>query len=172
VLQFCEDYNIDGAIRAAVVNDRSNLSWAVFNRAGEILRANTPNWLAPGLTAEEIAEARATISNMHDAPFAGTVYIRYNALPACGHSTNYATGEAEHGVSCYRAAWDLVAGCYRRSGPGLDGAAFSYLLQGADIFLISGREIGIGADGEPLLHDPSVLAELCFDRDKDGYTVK
>lgn len=169
MLTYCKDYNIDGAIRVNVSGDRDNLSWAVFDRAGNLLQSNEPAFFAPGLTEDETAEARKSIAAMHDAPFAGEVYIRFNDIPQSGKSINHATGKEERGVSCYRAIWDYIHGCYRRTGGGLDGAAIAYILSRAPIYLITGEEIDVGSDGEPILANTTILSKLSFGNDDDGY---
>lgn len=169
MLGYCEDFSSTNAIRVDVINNRDNLSWAVFDLTGNILReCKRGAFLFPGLTEEEIKEARATIQTFRPAPY-GKAYIRYNELPEKGKSVNHATGIEEAGVSCYTAQWDLATGSYKRTGTGLDGAAIFYLITGAPVYLIDGEEVGIGSDGEPLLKDVKILCRLKYDKTADGY---
>ena len=58
-----------------------------------------------------------------------------------------------------------------RTGGGLDGAMFAYLIQKAPIYLITGKKCGVGSDGEPLVENVKVLARAKFDHDKGGWSV-
>jgi hypothetical protein len=158
-------------IHVCVTGDRGNLSWAIIDpETGNIVRECKRSHIMPGLTEAQIEEAVEAIRRMSFAPFEGA-YIRFNALPSCGRSTNHATGEDERGISCYEATWDLLDWCYRRTGGGLDGAALSYLIEGADIYLVTGTEVGYGSDGEPVLADVEIVASLEFDAAKNGYVI-
>ena len=66
----------------------------------------------------------------------------------------------------------MINGCYQRGSEGLDGAALTYLIKGAEIYLITGKEIGKGSDGEPLIEDAEIVAKLRLDPDKDGYVIQ
>ena len=173
VLTYCIDFNHKNAIRVSITDVRQNMSWAVLDRdSGELLQeCKRGEFMFPGLTDAELAEARETIKGFTDAPWSDA-YIRFGHLPKNGKSKNYATGEYETGVSCYSADWDIIDGCYRRGSEGLDGAALTYLIKGADIYLVTGREIGKGSDGEPIIEDARIVATLRFDSTKDGYVIK
>ena len=174
MLSYCKDFNHKNGIRVSVTDVRHNMSWAVLDRdTGELLQdcKRGEHHLFPGLTDTELAEARERIKGFTDAPWQ-EAYIRFGRLPKNGKSKNYATGEYEAGVSCYSAEWDIIDGCYRRGAEGLDGAAITYLIKGADIYLVTGREIGKGSDGEPIIEDAKIVATLRFDSAKDGYVIK
>ncbi len=173
MLTYCKDYNHENGIRVSVSEERGNMSWAVLDRnSGEIIQeCKRGEYLFPGLTDAQIEEARQTISGFVPAPYTD-VYIRFGRLPADGRSTNYVTGKKESGVSCYEAEWDLINSVYRRSGSGYDGAAINYLIKGAPVYLIKGEAAGTGSDGEPVISDAEIVAELVFDSSADGYRIK
>ena len=173
MLTYCMDFNHENGIRVSVTDVRHNMSWAVLDRNTGVLlqESNRNEHLSPGLTVEELAEAREKIKGFKDAPYQN-VFIRFGHLPKNGKSKNYATGESEAGVSCYSAEWDIISGCYHRGSEGLEGAALTYLIKGAEIYLITGRKIGKGSDGEPLIEDAEIVAKLRFNPDKDGYVIQ
>jgi len=146
-----------------------DLAWADFTMNGDLVKKSSG--FMGALSDGQIAEASETIKSFQPAPFSGSVYLRFNDLPAGGKSKNYATGELENGVSCYALTWDLVAGAYKRCGQGLDGAMIAYALQGAPMYFITGDECGTGSDGEPLLNSPKVLSSAQYNASKDGYVV-
>lgn len=158
-------------IRAWVDGERGNMSWAEFDRSGNLVsECKRGDFLFPGLTDRDMAEARDAISHMLPAPYVDA-YLRFNDLPEGGRSKNFATGQMEAGVSCYALRWDLINQCYKRTGGGLDGAMIAYGIQGSPMYLITGTECGTGSDGEPVLEGAKILANLKFDKDKDGYIL-
>lgn len=76
-----------------------------------------------------------------------TRYIRFGQLPEGGKSWNHMDSRYEAGVSCFRVI--------RADGKWLiDGAYGSYRAlasSGITCYTVAGEEIGVGADGEPLL---------------------
>ena len=136
MLQYTETYDNPNCIRVDVVGSRDNMSWAILDRStGQIVReCMRGEFLFPGLTDDELQEAREFIKKLRTAPFKDA-YIRFGKLPRSGKSKNYATGQLEDGVSCYSARWNIVSGSYEREG-GLDGAAIKYLIKGEPIYLI------------------------------------
>lgn len=94
------------------------------------------------------------------------VYIRFGELPAGGLSRNWATGELEPGVSCYRAR-RRVDGGYELVSSGLPYAAIAAAMgaYGNTVLLIAGEECGRGSDGEPCLRNVRTLARLQY---RDG----
>lgn len=151
----------------------SGTAWGDFDRDGNLVRQNpqNPKWVCGKMTQEELDEAAEVIKGLMDAPIPGEVYLRFNDLPDGGRSKNFTTGELEDGVSCYALRWDLISQSYKRIGSGLDGAMIVYAIQRAPMYLISGTECGTGSDGEPVIKDVKILAELKFDKDKDGYIL-
>lgn len=82
------------------------------------------------------------------------VYVRFGKWSRTySQSCNHSTGERESGLSVYRA---MLA-------PGnivvLDDVVCESLAgQGRLVFPVTGREVGIGSDGEPLLRGVKLLA--------------
>ena len=88
-------------------------------------------------------------------------YVRFGHLPKGGKSKNHLTGELEAGVSVFPAlekdglyyitlpsesmsAWVGLSGCLS------EGCAFE----------VSGEEIGIGSDGEPVLTGVEIVKDI------------
>lgn len=96
-------------------------------------------------------------------------YVRWG--PVILRSRNHATGESEIGLSVYAVQLDPVSGLITYEDDAtLPGAAILYLLQGrTDCTLVSGREVGRGSDGEPLLANVKRVAKLQPVR--DGFEV-
>lgn len=148
------------------------LAWADFDLDGNLVRKSQSNFnfVSDELTDAELEEASEKIKSFSPAPY-NEVYLRFNDLPKNGKSKNFATSEEEKGVSCYSLIWDVVSGCYKRTEEGLEGAMVAYAIQGAPIYFVTGKECGIGSDGEPVLKDAKVVSRARFDSQKDGYVV-
>lgn len=151
----------------------NNCHWAEYDEHGTRIAQGTHRLCAP--TAEELARWDATISDIItrakrvDLPSA--LYLRWGGLPKGGRSKNHATGELEAGVSVYGARHNPVTDLieYAEDGTGCH-AALTYLLSGAPCYLVTGTEIGRGSDGEPVLQDAHILADLkpC----EDGFEIR
>lgn len=75
------------------------------------------------------------------------VYIRYGLWAGMKKSTNHSTREDEKGISVYRAILDN-----REVKLAEDEIPCSSLEgQGRLCFAVTGKEVGIGSDGEPVL---------------------
>lgn len=146
------------------------LAWADFDRSGKLIKKSN-NSFCGILSESQVKEAAEVIKKLPPAPFKGFVYLRFNDLPEGGKSRNYATGETECGVSCYSLTWDLISGCYKRTGYGLDGAMITYVIQGAPAYFLSGEECGTGSDGEPVIKNAKILSSARYDAEKDGYVI-
>jgi hypothetical protein len=84
------------------------------------------------------------------------VYIRFGRWSR--RSINAATGEPEAGVSVYQ-AWVENRVVYLHPDilcPKLRG-------QGRMVFPVTGKVVGIGSDGEPVLRDVKVVAHVSID---------
>lgn len=131
--------------------------WADFDWEGNALRTST------GLSASDLSAMAelAGAARRPDALIDGEdgLYIRIGELPEGGRSTNWATGEQERGVSAYEAVYDPVAGAYEAHGA-LPGALVQAAVSGRDAYLVGGREVGRGSDGEPLVTDVRVIRRL------------
>ncbi len=83
-------------------------------------------------------------------------YVRFGDLPKGGRSRNHLTGELENGVSVYDAV--EIDGQIHVVLPSLDESAcvsLSGILR-RPMYEVSGRAIGKGGDGEPILADAAL----------------
>ena len=82
------------------------------------------------------------------------VYIRYGLFSNRERSSNHSTGEAERGISVYPAVLTDDCAVKLTDGwetcPSLEG-------QGRLCFAVTGREVGVGSDGEPVLRGVRLL---------------
>lgn len=83
------------------------------------------------------------------------VYVRFGDIPGGEQSTDYGTGRTEAGVSVY--ACEEEDGVYYLAGAEIQ--TVFYLLD-RPIYLVSGERVGTGADGEPLIRDVEIEADL------------
>lgn len=103
--------------------------------------------------------------------YGDVVYIRWNTLPASGHSTNWATGQVEKGVSVYAARYNPALDIVEMIENGTNsGAMLGYMFDGAPAYLVTGEANGLGADGEPLLRNIKLIAEMKIE--EEGLKVK
>ena len=85
------------------------------------------------------------------------VFIRFGDLPPEGKSRNHATGEYEAGVSVYRGklypdgSWVVDIS--------INQGAWC-LFSSRPVYLVTGHEVGIGSDGEPVLADCKIIRRL------------
>ena len=145
----------------------NGLAWRDYNWDGDIVRESEarPGWCIREFGHDHDDEIAAAIAAMVR-PLDGDIYIRFGDLPECGQSTNWATKQAEAGISAYETTYDGITGCYRCYGA-LQGAEIAYLIKEANVYLITGREVGRGSDGEPLLADVRIIAQA--EVTPDGY---
>jgi hypothetical protein len=163
-------YATDGDnIRVDVVDDRSNLAWAIFDRRGNPIKFCAESFIMHWDHNDDNMIA-GKIKSFASAPFDCDVYVRFNNLPKNGKSKNYATGCLERGISVYAARYDLVSGEYQLCGSGLAGALIAYTIKGAPVYFVSGMETGKGSDGEPLLKNVKILSRAKM-TDNGGYTI-
>ena len=87
------------------------------------------------------------------------LYLRFGEWPKRERSqindTFESWGITELGISCYRAAYDAASNSYYYA-PDEDlrwswTAACSFSYSGRPAFLVTGEEVGLGSDGEPVL---------------------
>jgi len=148
----------------AVWRASNGLHWADYDAQGNLVATGTDPFCRPTddeLTAWQ-AEAKVIASNAAKVDLSPPLYIRWGALPKGGKSRNHATGQPEKGISVYAARYNPFLDAYEYADTALAGAAITYLTVGAKAYLVTGREVGIGSDGEPLLaeDDVKILAEL------------
>lgn len=142
------------------VTAQVGIRWARYDADGNRV-AQGSDWSTTP-TGEQLAawDVEAPAIAARAARWAGRdLYIRFGDAPAGGRSRNYATGELERGISVYEARHDLISDTWMTGGA-MVGTLVSYLAQGIPARLVTGTEIGSGSDGEPLLSDLEVVADL------------
>jgi hypothetical protein len=165
------------AFRASHPTDRwgarRNGHWAAYDRDGNRLAVGADWCTAP--TAAELeawdAEAQAAAARVAAWPvdvIGQALYIRFGRLPRAGRSRNYATGQLERGVSVYRARYNARTDALDASSA-LAGTYVHYLIAGKRPYLVAGDEVGTGSDGEPVLANARVVAELVAT--PDGFRI-
>jgi len=146
-------------------DDLLNYRWREYDYDGNIVAQRGE------FTASDDDEAEKIIKSLpKPAHRVDDIYIRFGALPKGGRSRNWASGEYERGVSVYRARYNVNTGTYQPFGA-LPGAEIAHLLRGSKILLVTGDKVGTGSDGEPLLSNVRIIAELELEPD-GGYRAK
>ena len=113
------------------------------------------------ITHTDTAAFIAAATARHDAKWstAVAVFVRYGDLPANGISANHADGTSESGVSVYRGL-HLEATGEAIALPATNAQTCGMLTIAArPMYIVSGREVGTGSDGEPVLADAKIVAE-------------
>jgi len=141
--------------------------WAEYDYEGNLLRKSDPQF-GHEMPEDALSELPSIIRTMHK-PVVRDFYIRFGELPKSGKSMNWASETQENGVSVYDASFNPMTGLYNPYGA-LPGAEINYLIKGANIYLVTGEEVGRGSDGEPLLKDVKTVATLKFT--EEGYKIK
>lgn len=86
-------------------------------------------------------------------------FVRYGRLPQSGRSTNHIDGTPELGVSVFRGL--LLESGEARAIPGNHVEQVSmHLIMDRPLYLVEGKEVGVGADGEPVLVDAIIVREV------------
>lgn len=96
-------------------------------------------------------------------------YLRFGDIPTSGLSNIWLRDEIigqELGVSVYDAA--LMADGWHVILPkpitrNVINTLYGLLAQKKPVYILSGEEVGIGTDGEPLLKNPQTLLEITED---------
>lgn len=162
---------LDNNYRINVIENGKQIAWANFDKSGNLIK-ESPEYFGNSFPSDLKEKTDELIKALPVNELAGNdVYIRFNNLPKSGKSTNWATGNKECGVSAYESAYNVETGEYSCYGA-LQGAELSYLIQGADIYFITGEKCGTGSDGEPLLKNVKLLAQAKYNRETGGYKVK
>lgn len=118
-------------------------------------------------------EATKTL-NKDALPATEDVYIRFGDIPEGERSYNHTDECYEDGVSVYAAEIESV--------PAESGAAGMFVPVGSktlqilmlaqrDTYLVTGDEVGRGVDGEPVLRDVEIVAELERGAEASGWVV-
>ena len=105
-----------------------------------------------------LKEQRITQEKWKDAKL---VYLRYGLPPKEGKSYNTRDQFFEQGVSVYRGEMKtdgevriLRGGQHQMMGP------VGYQSRGVDLYVVEGKEIGLGSDGEPVMSDVKVVGKI------------
>jgi hypothetical protein len=101
---------------------------------------------------------------------AAVQYIRFGDLPKDGRSKNHVTGQLEHGVSVYCGRYNLDTGAIvfeERTSVHNPGTLVFVMERPA--YLVTGKYIGVGSDGEPLLQQVRIISRLSYDPIKGGF---
>ncbi len=102
------------------------------------------------------------------------VYIRFGDIPENGRSYNNADECYEDGVSVYSAELSSVPQGSEAAGmfvPVGSKTLQIIMLAHRDTYLVTGEEVGIGVDGEPVLRNVEVVTELDRGDKASGWVV-
>lgn len=105
------------------------------------------------------------------------LYIRFGSIPDDERSYDSRNERLEDGVSVYACEHDTTD----EDAP--DGIDEAYYLTGTmlqtvfalatrDTYLVTGKQVGTGADGEPVIQDVEVVATLTSPKGIGGWTVE
>lgn len=88
------------------------------------------------------------------------IFVRFGELPDSGRSKNYLTGELELGVSCYMAL--CKGSLVRVILPSVNTKGLVSLsgVNNRPAYEVVGDVIGVGSDGEPLLHPCHIIRPI------------
>jgi hypothetical protein len=87
-------------------------------------------------------------------------FLRYGELPPGGHSRNHRDGTVEAGVSVYRG--EVLPSGETRVLPTHQAQLYGALRPRTNIplYIVTGREVGAGSDGEPVLADCRIVRRV------------
>lgn len=99
------------------------------------------------------------------------LYIRFGRVPKHERSKNYATGQIEQDVSAH-AALRTAEGLFifDEDQPLYNWGTMVFLI-GKETYLLQGRRVGWGSDGEPLLRSIRILGKLHYDATCRGFRL-
>jgi len=138
--------------REAAVNALNANGYAVDSKPCNLAGCHTVVHLATQVEAER----RRLLS---DAKWRGAkrCYVRYGDLPEDGHSYDHAGNIPERGVSVFDG--QILPNGERRAIPRTNQQLGSLLtISDRPLYVITGDEIAIGADGEPVLANACIVA--------------
>jgi hypothetical protein len=87
-------------------------------------------------------------------------YLRFGRPPQGGRSRNHRDGLLEAGVSVYRGAIRADGQVRFLMADGALGTYGSFAASSDPLYIVRGRELGVGSDGEPLLADCRIVKRL------------
>lgn len=99
----------------------------------------------------------------------GDLYLRFGAPPAGGRSKNWTSNTYESGVAVY--PLEESGGLFRlREGGAMHAGTGAFLIAGgAQPYLVRGKQVGVGSDGEPLLEGAQFISRLEWDQARGGF---
>lgn len=152
--QLGRDYKWDGESVEAAISALDSTGFAVAEDASEINGAYRITHLLTAKVAQE-AEAKDC------AKWAGATpcYLRYGDLPQGCCSRNHADGVAEAGVSVYRGL-ELASGEVRVAPSTNQELCGEMFLRDRALYVVTGSEVGVGSDGEPLLQNARIMRKV------------
>jgi hypothetical protein len=135
-----------------------NPSWSVVRDAGLAAGYEMPDVepLGTSYTVKHPAGLAAQAARDTEWLDAAKVYIRYGSLPKSGKSMNFRDNITEKGVSVFNGEV-LQSGKYRVNLSDNPGSIFA---TDRPAYIVSGKQIGIGSDGEPVLENAKIVARL------------
>jgi hypothetical protein len=146
------------------------LAWSDYDRDGRPVATGT-GICAPAAHVKAAWDAQAPEIAAAPPPAEEQLYIRWGAIPPRERSRNHDTGRLELGVSVYAARWDPER---RRviydKDDALPGTGLMLMMLGFPAYLVTGREVGRGSDGEPLIRRVRVIAPLI--PKEDGFALQ
>ncbi len=154
------------------VQGKSTTEWAMYNGDGELVR-NDPSVSPEQLEKWNSAVKKAKTSHLNDLP--NNIYFRFGNVPKGGTSKDYSSGKTEKGLSVYNAKKDLLTDTVwpDLNDGALPAAAIMRGAENAPVYLVTGRKVSIGTDGEPVIRNVSVIGKLKLHPDKNitGFTI-
>ena len=139
--------------------------WAHFNLNGKLVakgeRLNAPSDTELNHWIEKAKNLNG--SWLNDIP--NNIFLRFGDLPKGGVSKDWSSGRVEKGVSVYSAKKDFVNNSIWFGENSLPGAALIRASEDAPVYLVTGKKVGIGTDGEPVLKNVEILHKLKFNSD-------
>jgi|CXWL01.1.fsa_nt_gi hypothetical protein len=152
--------NIPGTVDG---NAAASQGSAFFDKQGALVKISNSG--QPGFVPDQNALDAAQTKARHLASrgleqYQKVVYIRYGDLPKAGHSTDYSTGKKEKGISVYEAELDPATDHIAFKGDALPAAIIQKTATGVPSYLVTGKRVGTGADGEPVLKNVQIVKRL------------
>lgn len=88
------------------------------------------------------------------------VFLRYGDLPKDGKSTNFAEGSKEAGVSVFRGLFLEKTGEAIPLSSSNQEKSSAIALRSRPLYVVEGDEVGVGADGEPVLDNARIVRKV------------
>ncbi|MEN6423328.1 MAG: hypothetical protein ABFD76_15420 [Smithella sp.] len=146
-------YRIDGKDSRG----KYTTEWAAWDHNGKLIKADkqvTPEKLEAWQRAIDKAK-NSWVNGLPD-----NIYIRYGDLPK-GSSIDYSTGKREKGLSVFNADKNFLNDSVAPNLSGaLPAAAVMRAAEKSSVYLVKGRRVGTGTDGEPVIKRVEIIGRL------------